>query len=207
MANIRVQKLALKNTKNGEYSCPKTPAQEHKEWRIFVSGFWRTFHEALWGPPHPLGGPLQPTSYKNPLAALHLPKPPWAPICLPAPKRRQKKPNSNIKILKSSTFLKQRMANICGSGALFSGSRPCLQNRSERQLANQHVNTHQHHSKPQLANQQVNTPQKRSEPQLACQQVNTPHNRSVHQFANQQVNTPQNRSEGQLAGKPHSVKH
>ena len=66
------------------------------------------------------------------------------------------------------------MANICGSGTLFSGSRPCPQNRSEHQLAYQQVNTLQNRSERQLAYQQVNTPQNRSEHQLAYQQVNTP---------------------------------
>ena len=37
IANIRVLKTPLKNTKNGQHSCPKTPAQEHKEWPTFVS--------------------------------------------------------------------------------------------------------------------------------------------------------------------------
>ena len=81
------------------------------------------------------------------------------------------------------------MANICGSGALFSWSHPCPQNRSEHQLAYQQVNTFQNRSKRQLAYQQVNTPQNRSEHQPAYQQVNIPQNRSEHQFAYKHVKT------------------
>ena len=67
------------------------------------------------------------------------------------------------------------MANICGSGALLSGSRLCPQNCSEHQLAYQ----------------QVNIPKTPPERQLAYQQLNIPQSRSEHQLANQQVSTPQ----------------